>query len=160
MKDFWAAFSYIFVMIAVIVAAYVATKYLAGKGRRVQSRHIRVLDRMMLSRDKHIALIEVGDKNLLIGVTNQAINVLGDIDGETLRSEQNTTEPSAQKGIATKLRDFIIHMKDAPNNLKMVRREAKATRRPRADNDDYLARMDDAIQKRKSRMTSGYEGDE
>lgn len=159
MKDFWDAFLYIIIMIAVIVAAYVATKYLAGRGRRVQSRHIRILDRMMLGRDKHIALIEVGDKNLLIGVTNQAINVLGDIDGESLKSEQNTVE-SAQKGFVPRLRDFIIRAKNAPNDLRMARREAKQTRQPRSSSDDYLARMDDAIQRRKSRMVSGDEGDE
>lgn len=156
----WTTFFYILVMIAVIVAAYVATKYLAGKGSRVQSRHIRILDRMMLSRDKHIALIEVGDKNLLIGVTNQTITVLGDIDGETLKTQQDRIEQSAQKGFAPKLRDFIIHMKDAPNNLRTARHEAKQTRQPDADSGDYLARMDDAIRRRRNRMTGGDEGDE
>jgi len=155
----WTTFLYIIVMVAVIVAAYVATKYLAGKGQRVQSRHIRVLDRMMLARDKHIALIEVGDKNLLIGVTNQTISVLGDIDPDALISEQNTVELSAQKGLASRLRTFIIRMKDAPKDLQMARREDKQRRQKKADSDDYLARMDDAIQRRKSRM-SGYEGDE
>lgn len=155
----WTTFLYVIVMIAVIVAAYVATKYLAGKGQRVQSRHIRILDRMMIARDKHIALIEVGDKNLLIGVTNQSINVLGDIDPDALKIEQNTGQLSAQKGLASRLRTFIIRMKDAPNDLKMARREAKSARRPKADGDDYLARMDDAIQRRRNRM-SGYEGDE
>jgi flagellar biosynthetic protein FliO len=156
----WTTFFYIVVMIAVIVAAYVATKYLAGKGRSVQSRHIRILDRMMLARDKHIALIEVGDKNLLIGVTNQTINVLGDIDGETLKTQQNKIEQSAHKGSASKLRNFIIRMKDAPNNLRMARNEAKINRQTKVDSDDYLARMADAIQMRKERMTGGNEGDE
>ena len=158
MKDFWDTFLYVIVMIAVIVAAYVATRYLAGKGRRVQSRHIRVLDRMMLARDKHIALIEVGDKNLLIGVTNQSINVLGDIDGDSLKIEQNTGELTAQKGFISRLRDFIIRMKNAPNDLSKARRQAKKTRQPKVDRDDYLSRMDDAIQRRKSRMSA--EGDE
>jgi len=159
MKDFWDTFLYVIVMIAVIVAAYVATRYLAGKGRRVQSRHIRVLDRMMLARDKHIALIEVGDKNLLIGVTNQSINVLGDIDGDSLKIEQNTGELTAQKGFMSRLRDFIMRMKDAPSDLKMARREADAARRQKTDKDDYLARMDDAIQRRRTRL-SGDGGDE
>ena len=96
----------------------------------------------------------------MIGVTNQAITVLGDIDGETLRSEQNTVELSAHKGFASRLRDFIIHMKDAPNNLRMARREAKKERRPKADHDDYLARMDEAIQRRRNRMAARNEGDE
>lgn len=150
--DFWTTFFYIVVMLAVIVAAYVATKYLAGRGGRVQNRHIRILDRMMLSRDKHIALIEVGDKRLLIGVTNQSINVLGDIDRESLRTKIQEIEMSAQKGFASRLRDFIIHMKNAPNNLKTARMEAKKARPASLDKDDYLARMDDAIQRRRSRL--------
>jgi len=152
----WTTFFYIVVMVAVIVAAYVATKYLAGKGSRVQTRHMRILDRMMLSRDKHIALIEVGDQTLLIGVTNQSITVLGNIDGETLKTEQTASEMTAQKSPASSLRDFIMRMKNAPEDLRAARREAKRTRQTKAAKDDYLALMDEAIQRRKSRMGGGY----
>jgi regulator of protease activity HflC (stomatin/prohibitin superfamily) len=34
MGDFWTTFLYIVVMIAVIVGAYLATKFIAGKGGR------------------------------------------------------------------------------------------------------------------------------
>lgn len=160
MGDFWTTFFYIVVMAAVLVAAYVATKYLAGRGRNPQSRHIRILDRMMLGRDKHIVLVEVGDKNLLIGVTNQSISVLGDIDGDSLAAAPQDTG-TAQRGVATQLRDFVIRMKDAPSALKKARTEAKKTRTgakkaPKAtmrNENDYLARIDDAIQRRKDRMT-------
>ena len=106
------------------------------------------------------ALIEVGDKNLLIGVTNQSINVLGDIDGETLKIKQTEIKTSAQKGFGARMRDFIIHMKDAPKNLRMARNEAKMDRPAKVSGDDYLARMDDAIQRRRSRITGGDRGDE
>ena len=60
MEDFWTTFFYIIIMIAVIVAAYVATKYLSGKSRHIKSRYIRILDRVMLGKDKYVVLIEVG----------------------------------------------------------------------------------------------------
>ncbi len=153
MENFWTTFFYIVIMIAVIVAAYIATKYLSGKGRQLKSHHIRVLDRMIMGRDKHIVLIEVGDKKLLIGITNQTINVLGDIDGETLKEETGKPAGTQQKGFASHLRDFIVNFKDAPANFDKARKQAKdANNATEPDENDYLGRMDDAIRKRKDRM--------
>ena len=151
MGDFWTTFFYIIVMIVVIIGAYLATKYIAGKGGRAKSRHIRMIDRMTLGRDKHILLIEIGGKKLLIGITNQSINVLGDIDGETIKSEQKENAQSAQRGFAAQMRDFFVNMKDAPGNLSKARAEAKKPRYSKTfDEDDYLARMDEAMQRRKN----------
>lgn len=150
MGDFWTTFFYVIVMVAIIVAAYLATKYLAGKGRNVKSRQMRILDRMMLGKDKHIVLLEVGDKNLLIGVTNQTINVLGDIDGETLKQKQSESSETEQKGFASKLRDFAVRMKNAPSDLNKARTQGGNTSWPKHnDNFDYLRRMDEAIERRK-----------
>lgn len=162
MGDFWATFFYILVMVAVIAGAYVATKYIAGKGGSAKSRHIRIIDRMMLGRDKHIVLIEVGDRNLLIGVTNQSINMLGDISGETLKNRQNKNDETAQKQkcFASQLRDFMVYVKDAPGNLRKARMEDGKARYSSARDDDYLARMDEAIQKRKTHIDGRDKGEE
>jgi flagellar biosynthetic protein FliO len=134
MGDFWTTFLYIVVMIAVIVGAYLATKFIAGKGGRAKSRHIRMIDRMALGRDKHIILVEVGGKDLLIGVTSQSINVLGDIGRETLEADHSPKEsaPPAQKGFAAQMRDFFVNMKNAPDNLGKARMEAKKARDSKA----------------------------
>jgi flagellar protein FliO/FliZ len=155
MGDFGTTFFYFVVMIAILVAAYFTTKYISGKGAHLKSRNIRMVDRMMIGKDKHIVLIEVGDKNLLIGVTNQAINVLGDIDGGTLKFKSET-KSSEQKGFTSQLKDFIVRMKDAPGNLNKARAEAKkTTRQPKKIyEDDFLSRMDEAMQRRKSRTDS------
>ena len=147
--EFWTTALYIFVMFAVIAAAYWATKYISQKGKKVKSRKMRMVDRMSLGRDKHIVLIEVGDKNLLIGVTNQAINVLGDIDGDTLQKQQGEEGMPAGKGFAASVRDFFIKMKNAPATLNKARTDAQKTGWPKEE--DYLGRMDEAIQNRKSR---------
>jgi len=161
MEDFWTTFFYIVVMIVVIVAAYIATRFLSGKGRGIKSHHIRILDRIMLGRDKHIVLIEVGDKKLLIGITNQVINVLGDIDGETLKKSEDKTMGAQQKGFASHLRDFITNFKDAPANFEKARKQAKKPHPSEVPpEDDYLGRMDDAIRRRKSRMAERDKGSE
>jgi flagellar biosynthetic protein FliO len=140
-------------MVAVIVAAYLVTKYISKRGGHAKSRHMRILDRMMLGKDKHIVLIEIGDRNLLIGVTNLTINILGDIEGETLGSGPQESEGSAQKGFMSQMRDFFINMKDAPGNLNKARMEARKPRDFKAfEEDDFLSRMDDAIQRRKDHI--------
>lgn len=152
--DFWTTLLYILVMIAVIVAAYLATKYLSQRGRKANGRQMRMVDRMALGKDKHIMLIAVGDKNLLIGVTNQTINVLGDIDGSTLQTQQGAEKASASKGFASSVRDFLVNMKNAPVDLNKARAAAQKTQWPKES--DYLSRMDDAIQKRKN-SAGGYD---
>lgn len=149
MGDFGTTFFYIVVMVAIIVGAYFATKYLTRKSGAAKSRQMRILDRMMLGRDKHIVLLEVGGKNLLIGVTNQQINVLGDIDGEALKQKQSESSEAEQKGFGSKLRDFAIRMKNAPSDLNKARQGGSAQPR-RNDDFDYLRRMDEAIERRKS----------
>ncbi len=157
MTDFWTTFFYFIVMVAILIAAYLTTKFISKKGARGVSRNIRMVDRMTVGRDKHIMLIEVGGKNLLVGVTNQAINVLGDIDGTALKF-QKEAGGSSGKSFLTQLKDFIINMKDAPANLNKARAEAK--KQPKAGfEDDYLSRMDEAIQRRKSH-TDGGSGEE
>ncbi len=164
MGDFWTTFFYFIVMIAVIVGAYLATKYIAGKGVRAKSRYIRMVDRVTLGRDKHIVLLNVGDKNLLIGVTNQSMNVLGDIDiaGEKT-AQPNAGQPGTQpapKGFMSQMRDFIVTMKKAPSNLNKARMNSKKDHYTQSvDSEDYLTRMDEAIRKRKDR-TPGGTGDE
>ena len=61
----------------------------------MKSRYICMLDRMALAKDKCLYLTEVGGKYLLIGVTNQSINTLGEIDKDAL---EDITEASSDTG--------------------------------------------------------------
>lgn len=157
MTDFWTTFFYFIVMIAILVAAYLTTKYIAGKGVQMKSRNIRMIDRMMMGKDKQVVLIEVGDRNLLIGVTNQAISVLGDIDGGSLKVKSDP-KPPVPKGLFSQFKDFAIRMKNAPSDLNKARMDAKKTHQSgKIHEDDFLSRMNEAIQKRNGRMDDGEE---
>lgn len=158
MEEFWTTFFYVVVMVAVLVGAYLTTKFISGKsGKLLKSRHIHVLDRLALGKDKNVVLIEVGDQTLLVGVTNQSINNLGQIDGQTLKAAKEQERVKPEKGFAQQLRDFITNAKSAQDNLRKARMQYK--RRPSSDSEDLLSRMDDAVQHRRGRMEKG-EGEE
>lgn len=161
MDNFWTTFFYIVVMLAVIFGAYFTTRFISGKSSKLlKSRHIHLLDRMPLGKDKNIVLIKVGDQNILVGVTNQSINNLGEISGESLNAENVQTQ-GPRKGFAEQFREFISNAKDAPDNLRKARMQVKS--KPQydsEDNDDILDRMDEAMQRRRDRMNDKSGGEE
>ena len=48
------------------------------------SRYIKSLDRLIISNDKWIEIIQIGDETILIGVTNDNITKIKEIDGDNL----------------------------------------------------------------------------
>lgn len=152
MDKVWTALVYIVVMAAVLVAAYLATRFLAKRGQRLKSRHIRLRDSIAVGRDKHLAVVEAGDKTLLIGITSQSINVLADIDPSAL--EEDSLAESGQRAAAKKAASFLTYLKEAPAELARARAEMKQSRegrKPGGDDEDYLSKMDKAIKRRINR---------
>ncbi len=160
--NIWSTLFYIIVMVAVLLAAYFTTKYLSGKARRiVKSRHIVVLDRMGIAKDKMLMLVRVGDKSMLIGVTNQSINSLGEVDvGEAAEAED---EPPNTKGSLSKFAEILSNARKAPGELAKARREARISKNkppePRdAVESDYIDQITRAIERRKNSKTHDKEG--
>jgi flagellar biosynthetic protein FliO len=48
------------------------------------SRYIKSLDRLIISNDKWIEIVQVGQETILIGVTNDRITKIKELDGEKL----------------------------------------------------------------------------
>ncbi len=158
----WSTLFYIIVMVAVLLAAYFTTKYLSGKARRiVKSRHIVVLDRMGIAKDKMLLLVKVGGKSMLIGVTNQNINSLGEVDvGEAPAAEE---EPKTASGALSKFAEILSNARKAPNELAKARREAREKRNvpsepPDSVENDYIDQITRAIERRKNLKTHDNEG--
>lgn len=160
--EFWTTFFYVVVLVAVLVGAYFTTRFISGKSRKMlKGRYISILDRMPLGKDKNVVLIEVGDQTLLIGVTNQSINNLGQINGEALKSVKQQSTVKESKGFAQQLRDFLINAKDAPNNLRKARMQAKAQQeKPAAHESDFLAQINEAMERRRDHMENKSEDEE
>lgn len=162
MNEFWTTFFYIVVLAAVLVGAYFTTRFISGKSSKMlKGRYIQIIDRMPLGRDKNVVLIEVGDKALLVGVTNQSINTLGQIDGEAIKAAKEQMPAKEGKGFVQQFRDFLINAKDAQENLRKARMQAKAQRKSSGPYDnDFLTQLNEAMERRREQMDSKSEDEE
>lgn len=73
------------VVVLIIYASYIASKYI-GKGltKNSSSRYMRLIDQITLGQDRHIAIIQVSGKYLLLGITAGQIHVLSELQDEEL----------------------------------------------------------------------------
>ena len=73
-------------VLAVIVLAYLFTRYVAGRGGMIGasggSERFRVLSRLSLGREQSAVLVKAGEKYLLLGVTASEIAVLKELTRE------------------------------------------------------------------------------
>lgn len=162
MDNMGSTLFYIVVMVAVLVGAYMMTKYFSKKTRRMmKSRHISVLDRMALAKDKSLYLAEIGGKCILIGVTNQSINSLGEIDKEALGELEEASSGSGEGSVFGKAVSFFSNAKNAQSEFAKARmqyqEQKKEGARPgsRPSEADVLEQMSRAIEQRKNRTGGG-----
>ena len=162
MDNMGSTLFYIVVMVAVLIGAYVMTKYFSKKTRRMmRSKHICVLDRMALAKDKSLYLTEVGGKCILIGVTGQSINTLGEIEKETLGDLPEESSDAEEGGFFGKVASFMSNAKNAQADLQKARMQAQQQRKtapqPRADaaDEDILEKLSRAIEQRQNKASGG-----
>jgi len=103
----------LFIIVIILYLAYVCTKYI-GKSARLRqfggsSRHIAVIDQMILGQDSSVAIVKVQDRVLLLGITSDQISLLTELedDGSFTFPEMGTT---AGQGIDFK--DIIDKIRD------------------------------------------------
>ena len=163
MDNMGSTLFYIVVMVAVLIGAYVMTKYFSKKTRRMmRSKHICVLDRMALAKDKSLYLTEIGGKCILIGVTNQSINTLGEIEKETLGDLPEESSGAEEGGFFGKMASFMSNAKNAQSDLQKARMQAqqqrKSAQQPHADaaaDEDILEKLSRAIEQRRNKGGGG-----
>lgn len=147
-------------MVLVLLATYYATKYIAKKGRRLtQTKCMKVVDQMYLSTDKQIAVIEVGKKNLMIGITNQSINLITTLDEEDIVLEDNAGEAKVFGNMFDKVGGFIKNAKDADAKLRDYRKSNPYGKNKTKENND-LDNMMYAVKNRKSRYEDSNTGED
>ncbi len=79
----WSLFS----LIIVVALAYWATKFLAGRFGLSQARHIKVAESLFLGPNRHLYLLLVDGKTLLVGSSEHGINLLKEFDDEQFYDE-------------------------------------------------------------------------
>ena len=81
---------FIFVFISIIVMAYYLSRYYASFTLSAnKTRYIKVVDKYVIGRDKFILLIKIDKKFYLIGITNNDIRLISDIDNLNNYTETN-----------------------------------------------------------------------
>lgn len=85
MEEFISVAGAILMIVAIVVLAFYSTRWL---GKRMAgssaSKHLAVVDRISLGQDKFIAIVKVGEKKLLIGVSSGSVTNLGELSEEDL----------------------------------------------------------------------------
>lgn len=96
------------VCIAVIAAAFYTTRFMARRaGGSGKSRHMQVLDRLPISNDKQILLVQAGEKVHMVGVTGQSINhiaTLEDADAQSIQPDEEAETPNIMGDFAARLK--------------------------------------------------------
>ncbi|MFA9381523.1 MAG: flagellar biosynthetic protein FliO [Acetanaerobacterium sp.] len=94
MEEFLSVAGAILMVVAIVVLAFYSTKWLGKRmGGAVKSRYLSVIDRVSLGQDKYIAVVKVGEKHLLIGVSSGSVTNLGELSQDDLT--QVVTEQGA-----------------------------------------------------------------
>jgi len=83
------------ILAAICVAAWLLTRFLAVRmAPRSAGGHMQIVERLGVAQDKVILLIRVGDKGVLVGVSKQQMNMLGEVPLPQSAFEQQETPAS------------------------------------------------------------------
>lgn len=168
----WQMVWTLLVMVAILVLCYYVTKFIAkraqgGTRAKAQGSYMRIIDRLMLAKDKYILLLEVGGRTLLIGVSNQSVTLLSELE-ELEELEAAEAPPtfmealkSLRKGGAEKpgLKRKPRNIEEYLQNESFEKVLKKETDRENIDlqSEDFaaqLAQMDEKMQVRSGRLRS------
>lgn len=81
----WRAIATLILVTLIIYGSYIASKYI-GKGlsKNSSSLYMRLIDQITMGQDRHIAIVQISGKYLLIGVTAGQISVLSELQDDEL----------------------------------------------------------------------------
>lgn len=81
------------ITVLIIYLSYLCSKHL-GKGinRRDSSGYMKLIDQLLVGQDRYIAIVQIGDKYFLVGITAGQINVLDKLDREDLQPLKSNSE--------------------------------------------------------------------
>jgi len=77
-------------IIFVLFLTYFSTKWLSIKASSItKSKHMNIVDKIMLGQNKYLAIVEISNKYYLISVTDNNINIIKDLDEFELSFDEN-----------------------------------------------------------------------
>jgi len=88
-NEIWSVLLALFVLIAVLLLAYISTRWLGKRAVGGQTRgNIEILDRQYVGQDKSLMIVRAGKQTMLIGITSGQITKLTDIDPSELKKSE------------------------------------------------------------------------
>lgn len=88
----WALFS----LLIVVALSYWATRFFAGRLGISQARHIKVAESLFLGPNRHLYLLLVHEKVLLVGSSEHGLNLLQEIEDPAFYAELEKVASSSQ----------------------------------------------------------------
>ncbi len=96
MGEFLSVAGAILMIVAIVVLAFYSTRWLGKRmGVSAASKYLTVVDRISLGQDKFIAIVKMGGKHLLIGISSGSVTNLGELSEEDMiQQPSDQTLPS------------------------------------------------------------------
>lgn len=95
-------------LIIVVILAFWATKFLAGRFGLSQARHIKVAESLFLGPNRHLYLLLVNGKVLLVGSTEHGIGLLKEFDDDQFYKELSEAAETSQKAPTGRFGEMIL----------------------------------------------------
>lgn len=71
--------------VLIIYLSYLCSKYIGrGMSKSSNSRYMRLIDQITLGQDRHIAVVQVSGRYILVGITAGQINILAELQDDEL----------------------------------------------------------------------------
>ena len=150
----------VLLLLLLFAAAYYTTRVVSIKAHKFgRGKYLRVIDRLVIGRDKHILLVEAADQIFVLGICNTTMTTLGTLPKEQLENFSLTEEPksasvtSGFQGILNRISDFS--KRDDRRRDSVVNWQKK--RSPKLDEEEYddsdeIDRMLQSMNERRDRV--------
>jgi flagellar protein FliO/FliZ len=89
-------------LLVVVTLAVLAARFARKAGGRGGGAGLRVVERTCLSREASVALVEVGGRGLVVGVTAHGVSLLTELSADELAVTAAVPEPSAPRRIVVR----------------------------------------------------------
>lgn len=126
--DIWGTLGAIVALIIVVVLAYWTTRFLAGRFGTSQAKHLKVAESLFLGPNRHLYLLLVNDKVLLLGGTEHGLSLIKEIDDPALYLELSASAQTAGQPLnGAKFSELFkqVLKGEAPQNFNAAALETK-----------------------------------
>ena len=107
-------------LIIIVVLAFWATKFLAGRFGLSQARHIKVAESLLLGPNRHLYLLLVNGKVLLVGSAEHGIDLVKEFDDEQFYKELLESAEVAPKKPTGRFAEMILPVLNSMNSGETV----------------------------------------